>query len=280
MSTLPPGAPGAPNPPGNEPGADAPRWAAPAVPPPWPGAGQEPAPATPPSTPPAWASQAPQGPEPQPQQAPPWAQPQQAPPWTQPQGQPAWGPPAYAPAPPAARFTFDRQKWLPTLAVAAVIAGVVLGGIGLDKVVAAPSVGTVSLGGGATMEAAPGWAQVDTGSSGVTLQKGNVRVFAAAEAYDGSAEALLREVESSIRDEADQVTFGSEQTGSLSGHEAAIVGFEAIISGSAGATLDGEAICLIVGPDGVLIEAIAPVGMLDSAAPDIKAMASSVEVGQ
>jgi hypothetical protein len=265
MSTLPPGAPGAPNPPGNEPGAEAPRWAEPAVPPPWAGTGQQPAPAAPP----AWA----QAPQPQPQ-------PQQAPPWAQAQGQPAWGAPGYAAPAPATRFTFDRQKWLPTLAVAAVIAGVVLGGIGLDKVVAAPSVGTVSLGGGATMEAAPGWMQVDTGDNGVTLQKANVRLFAVATAYDGSAQALLQEVETSIRNEADQVTFGSEQTGTLSGHEAAIVGFEAIISGSAGATLDGEAICLVVAPDGILIEAIAPVGMLDSAAQDIKAMASSVEVGQ
>jgi hypothetical protein len=269
MSTLPPGAPGAPNPGGNEPGAEAPRWAAPAVPPPWAGAGQQPAPAAPASAPPAWAQPA-QSQQPQPQQAT----------WTQPQEQPAWGAPGYAPAAPAAKFTFDRQKWLPTLAVAAVIAGVVLGGIGLDKVVAAPSVGTVALGSGATMEAAPGWAQVDTGDSGVTLQKGNVRLFAVADAYSGSAHALLQEVEAGIRSEADQVTFGSEQTGTVSGHDAAIVGFEAIISGSSGATLDGEAICMIVGPDGVLMEAVAPVGMLDSAASDIKAMAQSVEVGR
>ena len=259
MSTLPPGAPGAPNPAGNEPGgaSETPRWAAPAVPPPWVGAAQ---PASTSATEPAAAP----------------AQAQPAP-----QAQPGWQQPGFAPAA-ASRPAFDRQKWLPTVAVAAVIAGVVLGGIGLDKAIAAPSVGTVQLGSNARMTAAPGWALVETSDTGgVTLQKGNVRIFAIAESYSGTAHAMLLEVEKGLRNEVDQINFGSEQSGKLGGHDAAMVGFEAIVSGSSGSgTVDGEAICMIVGPDGVLVEAVAPLGMLDSAASDIKAMALSVEVGQ
>jgi hypothetical protein len=261
MATLPPGAPGAPNPAGNEPGAspEAPRWAAPAVPPPWAGTGQP--------------TPAPQSPAPAPTPPPGWAQPG-------PQVPPPWAQPGY-PAAPAARPTFDREKWLPTLAVAAVIAAVVLGGIGMDKVVAAPSAGTVQLGSNATMTAPSGWVVVDTGdSSGVTLQKANTRVFAAAGPYQGSAQAMLAEVENGLRNEVDQIAFGTEQTGTLNGHEAAMVGFEAVNSGASGGTLDGEAICIIIGPDGVLLEAVAPVGMLDAAADDIKAMATSIEVRQ
>lgn len=255
MSTLPPGAPGAPNSSGPGGESEIPRWAAPAVPPPWAGTGQT---------------------APAPSQAAPTQAPAAAP---TPAAQPGWATPGYAASAPARSPSFDRRKWLPTAAVAAVIAGVVLGGIGLDKVVAAPSVGTVSLGGHATMTAAPGWSIVEqTDTSGVTLQKANVRVLAIAQEYSGTAREMLAAEQDGLRREADQINFGTEHDTTVAGHETAMIGFTAIVSGSSGGTIEGELICMIVSGDGAEIIAIAPLGMLDSAADDIKAMVSSIEV--
>jgi hypothetical protein len=217
----------------------------------------------------------PEAPQPGQQAAPPpgW-QPQPA--WPQ-QPQAQWQPYAYPP--PAPRRSFDRGRWLPTVAVAAVIAATVLGGIGLDKAVAAPSAGTLAIGANATITAAPGWTQIQT-DQGVGLQKAEVKLFVAADVYGGSASDLLAEVVNGLKKDVDQITFGTEKDGRLAGHDAAMIGFEAINSGSSGSTVDGEAICMIAGPDGIVMEAVAPMGYLDTAADDIKFMASSVEVGQ
>jgi len=219
--------------------------------------------------------------------APGWAQPAPAPqPYGQPAPQPGYGQPVWAPAgaaPAVARKPmFDRQKWMPTVVVAALIAGVVLGGIGLDKVIAAPSAGVVNIGGSVTITAAPGWVRVDKGdgSSGVVLQKANVRLAVAAETYDGSAKALLADTEKSLTSETAQITFGDEQDGQLSGHEVSMAGFEAIDSGSSGATLDGEVICLIAGSNGVVFVVAGAQGSFGNVADDIKAMVSSVEAGK
>ena len=257
MSTLPPGASGAPNQQGPE--GERPRWAAPAVPPPWAGQPAAPAPDAP-QPPPAW-TQAPQPPAG-------WA------------GQPPQGWPAQPVAP--ARPSFDRQKWLPTVAAAAIIAGVVLGGIGLDKVVAAPSLGTLDLGSGATMQAAPGWVKVDTGStdSSITLQKGNVRFVVIAQPFAGQAMDIVTQTEKELQGELDQVQFGEIHEATWGGKDTAMVAFEAIVSGSGssgGGTLDGEAIGMVAGSDGVQMLAVAPIGMLEGAVTDIKTMAASVE---
>jgi hypothetical protein len=254
MSTLPPGAPGAPQSQGQGPAGDTPRWAAPAVPPPW--AGQ-----TPPAADVASAPAPPaQG----------WA----PVPGAVPQG---W------PQPVAPRTSFNRQKWLPTVAVAAVIAGVVLGGIGLDRAIAAPSAGTLELGNGATLTAAPGWAKVESGdSSGVTLQKGNTRFVVVAVPFQGSAHEIVIATEKELNSELDSIQFGEVTDTTWSGHDTSVVGFSAVVSGSGGSgggTLDGVVIGMIVKSDGIQMLAVAPVGMLDSsAADDIKAMAASIEV--
>ena len=282
MSTLPPNAP---QPGDNEPddSAAVPSWAVPAVPPPWAGVPQAtpdgPAPS---AQPPIEAAPVRPAQTPAPG-APAWAQPAAAP---QQYGQPGYGQPVWAPASVAPavahKAMFDRQKWLPTVVVAVLIAAVVLGGIGLDKVIAAPSAGIVNIGGSVTITAAPGWVRVDKSdsSSGVVLQKANVRLVVAAETYDGSAKSLLKETETSLTSETAQITFGDEQDGQLSGHEVSMAGFEAIDSGSSGGTLDGEVICLIAGSNGVVLVVAGAQGSFGNVADDIKAMVSSVEVGQ
>jgi hypothetical protein len=264
----------------------APAWAQPA-----------PAPAPTPTTPPAWAqpAPAPQYGQPgygQPQYGQPqYGQPQYgqaaAPQYAQPGypqagfPQPGWVGPAAAPVV-ATRPAFDRKKWLPTISVAVVIAATVLGGIGLDKVIAAPSAGKVNVGGTVTITAAPGWVEVDTGggsSSGVVLQRANVRMVTVAQLTSSSAKELLASTEQELSGELKQIAFGDEQDGQISGHEVSMVGFEAMDSGAAG-TMDGEVICMIDAGNGVVFLVVAPQGGLGQYSDDVKTMVSSVEVGQ
>ncbi len=184
----------------------------------------------------------------------------------------------YASTPRAPGWLADRAGLRPTIAVAVAILAVVLGGIGLDRVVPEPSVGRVSIGAGASIEGAPGWQRVDTGSStGLLLQRADVRLLAQAQPFSGQAKELLRTVEQSLQSEIAQISFGREQASQIGAYKTATVTFVAV-DPSSGGTMEGELICLIAGPDGVLFEAAAPQGNLDSVAGDVTAMAASVRV--
>ena len=301
MSSLPPDASNAPQPADSEPDESAavPRWAG-AQPPtaqsPVAPAPVQPAQAPAPAGPPAWAQPAA---APQQYGQPGYGQPGYGQSSAAPQqygqpgyGQPGYGQPGYGQpgwaqagvAPAVARKPLvDRQKWLPTVVVAAIIAGVVLGGIGLDDVIAAPSAGTVNVGGSVTIVAAPGWVRVDTSDNGgpVELQKADVQLTVAAEPYSGTASAALQDAEQSLSSDEAQISFGDEQDGIMSGHEAAMVGFEAIVSGSSGSgTVDGELICLMDAGNAVEFVVATAQGNLADDVDDLKAMISSVEVGQ
>jgi hypothetical protein len=202
-------------------------------------------------------------------------------------GQPPVAGYAFAPMAPsvARRPLFDRQKWLPTIAVAGIIAGVVLGGLGLDKVIAAPSAGTVEIGQSVTITAAPGWVKTETSGTGdgdgVALQKSDATLSATAVLYDGSPSGALSEVEAELQQDAADISFGAEHDSALGGHDAATVTFSAIVSGPSGSgTIDGEVVCLVVDGRAIVFEVIAPQGDLDPVADDVLTMVSSVEVGQ
>jgi hypothetical protein len=302
-----------------------PRWAVPAVPPPWatPDPAAAPTPAAPAATPAASAPATEPEPEPEPAPAPaatpaasapaapateplPAPEPAPVPSWavqpvtapqvpiTQPPyGQPGYGQPAQAgpsvqpawavaaPAPLPRKPLFSRQKWLPTVAVAGIMAGVVLGGIGLDQVIPSPSAGTVSVGSSVTIVGAPGWVRADDGTGPVILQKGNARIVVEAEPYSGTASAALASVEDTISRDVVQASFGAEQDGTIGGREVAMSTFGALVAGDSGSgTIDGELICMIAGDNVVIFEAVTPQGGLGDVRNDVKAMASSVEVGQ
>ena len=286
MSSLPPDASNAPQPADSEPDDSAalPRWAVPAVPPPWAGTGQAAPGGQPPAEQPPVETAAVQPVQASAPAGPPaWAQPGAPQQFGQPgYGQPAWTPAGLAPTV-ARKPLFDRQKWLPTVVVAAVIAGVVLGGIGLDKVIAAPSAGTVNVGDSVTITAAPGWNRVDTSDSGggVELQKANVQLTIAAMPYSGTAGAALLDAEQSLTSDTAQISFGDEQDGTMSGHVTAMAGFEAIVSGSSGSgTFDGELICVLDGNEVVEFVVATSQGDLSGVVDDLKAMIASLEVGQ
>jgi hypothetical protein len=325
MSSLPPDASTAPQP-GEDDGEpddspEVPRWAVPAVPPPWAGTGQPasaPSSVEPSAQAPVGAAPVEQAPAAQPQFGQPgygqpgYGQPAYGQPaYGQPAygqpgygqpgygqpgyGQPAYGQPGYgqppfvgyavAPvmAPAVARKPlFDRQKWLPTVAVACIVAGVVLGGLGLDQAIAAPSAGTVDIGQSVTIIAAPGWVKTETSGSGggVALQKSDAILTATAVSYDGSPSKALSEVEATLSQDAAQISFGTEDDGIIGGHDAAMVGFSAIVSSSGSGTIDGEVICLAINGGVVVFEVVAPQGDLDPVADDIVTMVKSVEVGR
>jgi hypothetical protein len=199
----------------------------------------------------------------------------------------AWNPiPSAAPAPMARTFPFNRARWLPTFVVAAIIAGVTLGGIGLDKVVAAPSAGTVSIGGSVTITAASGWVLVtpkgDT-SGGIQLQKGNavLTVQVVSTSYTGTSSAMVSDAERSLGGASAQISYGDVHHGSISGNDTSSVTFEATMtSGQQSGIVDGELVCMVVETNETIIVAAAPQGHLQPVIDDVSAMLKSVRVGQ
>jgi hypothetical protein len=194
--------------------------------------------------------------------------------------------PAVAPAVAARAPMFSRDRWLPTVVVAAILAVVTLGGIGLDKVIAAPSAGTVAVGGSVTITAASGWVLIspagDT-SQGIQLQKGNAVLTAQliSSSYRGTSAAMVSDAEQSLGGNSAQVSYGDAHHGAISGHDTTYVTFEAAMtSGTQSGIVDGELVCMVVGSNEVILVAAAPQGDLEPAIDDVSAMLKSVRAGQ
>jgi len=191
---------------------------------------------------------------------------------------------AFAPAPRAAGI--NRARLLPSAIVAAIIAGVVLGGTGLDTVIAAPSAGTVAVGGSVTITAAPGWVLVSTPgdtSNGIELQKANAVLVAqvVSTGYSGTSGSFLPQQEQALSGQSAQISFGDAHQASIGGHDTTYVAFEeTMASGGRTGVLDGELVCMVVGNNAVVIVVGAPQGGLDSVVDDVSAMLKSVGAGQ
>lgn len=201
-------------------------------------------------------------------------------------GPPGWYAPIAAATAPAPRASMiDRARLLPTAAVAVIIAVVVLGGIGLDAAIAAPSAGTVAIGDSATITAAPGWVLIspagDT-SNGVQLQKANATLTAqvASTDYTGDSASMLPGAEQSLGNSA-QISYGDAHRSTVGGNDTTYVAFEAVIS-SAGQSgiVDGELVCMVVAGDGVVVVVAAPQGYLDPVIDDVSTMLKSVRIGR
>ena len=233
--------------------------------------------------PPPWAG--PQGGPTAPTSAPPpgWYAPVAPPPGTPP---PSWYPPtAAAPVPATRAFRFDRARWLPTFLVAAIVAGVVLGGIGIDAAMAAPSAGTVAIGGSASMTAAPGWVLVSTAgdtTQGIELQKANAILTAqvVSSSYSGDSASIVAEAKQSLGGDSAQISYGDTHHTTIGGNDTSYVVFEAVLSGQQSGVIDGELVCMVVQTDEIVIVAAAPQGRFDQVVDDVSAMLKSVRVGQ
>jgi hypothetical protein len=202
--------------------------------------------------------------------------------WYAPAAAPASATPAATPASAARPSLFARARWLPTLAVAAIIAAVTLGGIGLDQVIASPSAGTVAVGGSVIITAASGWVLTspagDT-SQGIQLQKGNAVLTAQviSSSYHGTSAAMVSEAEQSLGGSSAQVSYGNAHQGAISGNDTTYVTFEAAMtSGTQSGIVDGELVCMVVGTNEIILVATAPQGHLEPAIDDVSAMLKSV----
>jgi hypothetical protein len=184
------------------------------------------------------------------------------------------------------RGLFSRARWLPTLTVAAIIAAVTLGGIGLDTVIAAPSAGTVAIGGSVTITAAPGWVLVskpgDT-SGGIQLQKANAILTAQviSTSFTGGSASMLPDAEKSIGNDTAQISYGDPHQGTFGGNDSTYVSFEATVaSGNQTGIVDGELVCMVVQSNETIVVVAAPQGHLDPVIDDVSAMLKSLRSGR
>jgi len=188
--------------------------------------------------------------------------------------------------PPGTTARFDRARLWPTVAVAAVIAAVVLGGVGLDHALAAPSAGTLVIGGSVTVVAAPGWV-VDPAADGTTpgIQLRNADAVLTAQvmdqSYSGGSGSIIDEAEKELNVATAQISFGDVHEGPTNGHDTSYVSFQATVTtaGRSG-VVDGEVIATILGGNAVVFELAAPQGRLGSAVDDVSTMLESLRVGR
>jgi hypothetical protein len=170
--------------------------------------------------------------------------------------------------------------------VAFIIAAVVLGGLGVDSAIAAPSAGTVVVGGPVTLTAASGWVEVaadDASFTGVELRKANAILTAevAGSDYAGDSASLLQTQKESLDGEVAQASYGDFQTTSINGHATSFVVFEATVtSGGQSGVIDGELVCMVVDGNAVVVLVAAGQGHLDPVIDDVTAMLDSVSVGR
>ena len=206
--------------------------------------------------------------------------------WPSPAG---YHPAGYYPAPwmlPQRRRGVDAAHLLGTVAVVAIIAVVVLGGIVVNASLVAPSAGTLDLG-GVSITAASGWVLVpaDSDATGQILQKGDARLeaFIAAQGSDLASGTLLDAEIGSIQDDSDtaSASFGAIQQTDTNGYATSDVTFSAMIRTDVGSgTVDGEIYAVVLGDDGVVVEAAAPQGDLGYATGDIATMVRSLRLDQ
>jgi hypothetical protein len=198
---------------------------------------------------------------------------------------PGWPAPVASPPSTVRTFPFDRGRWLPTLLVAAVISTVVLGGIGIDAAVAAPSAGTVAIGGSASISAGPGWILVspvgDT-SQGIELQKANAILTAqvVSSSYNGDSASMVSDAKQAVGGDSAQVSYGDAHHTTIGGNDTTYLQFEAVLSGQHPGVIDGELVCMVVQTDEIVIVAAAPQGHFDPIVDDVSAMLQSVRVGK
>lgn len=180
----------------------------------------------------------------------------------------------------------DRAAWGWTVALVALILGVVLGGSLLDRSVPSPSIGEVLVGPGVTVVAAPGWfepagGEAD-GSQPTILQNGDVSLAIVAEPAAGARPRdLLEAIERAWRGDSavSQVAFRAVADRGVAGLDGATVGYEAWLS-SSGVPIDGEVV-VAVGDIGtaVVFNCYAPQGDLGGALGDLELMVGSLRLG-
>ena len=199
---------------------------------------------------------------------------------------PGWHAPA-APAPAPRASMIDRARLLPTVVVAVIVAAVVLGGIGLDTVIAAPSAGTVAVGDSVTMTAAPGWVLVSPAGrhrrrrAAAEGQRHPHRRRSSRRATPATRPRCCPSQEQSLNDQSAQISYGDAHRalGQRSRHHVRRLRGGRLVGRPVGhrrrrAHLHGRR------GNAVVIVVAAPQGDLDPVIDDVSAMLKSVGVGR
>jgi hypothetical protein len=186
--------------------------------------------------------------------------------------------PAPLPAPP-----FRQRRWIPVIALAAVLAAVTSGGYLTSDALGEVRDGAVAVGTSVRVTPFPGWelAGRSTDPDRVRLTSGSTSLDVAAFPFDGTDVDLLgRYVDNILEPEAEQFRVSEEVepvrlASGLTGSRIAYVG----LFGDVQAPIEGE-VTAVVSPtgQGVIFNGWAPAGQLQFEIDEIDAMIERAEI--
>jgi hypothetical protein len=182
------------------------------------------------------------------------------------------------PAPPP-----RERRWIPAIAVGALIVGVVSGGHVASGALGEAHPGAVAVGDAVEVAPQPGWelAERFEDPTGIRLTSGSATLDVAELAFDGTDVELLREfVDDVLAPQAEQIRLseGIESVlfaNGLTGARIAYVG----LFGDVQTPVEGE-ITTVVSPlgTGVVFDAWAPTGQLQMSLDDMHTMIETTEI--
>jgi hypothetical protein len=186
--------------------------------------------------------------------------------------------PVRLPAPP-----LRQRRWIPVLALAAFIAGIVSGGYLTSDALGEAGGDTVAVSSSVTVTALPGWELADRfeDPTGIRLSKGGASLDVASLPFTGGREGLLAAyVENILEPEAEQFRLSESVEGVVldSGQVGARITYVGLF-GDVQAPIEGE-VTAVVTPDGlgVIFDGWAPSGQLPFAIDDIHTMIRRAEI--
>ena len=176
-----------------------------------------------------------------------------------------------------------QRRWIPAIALVALIVGVVSGGHVVSGALGETRVGAVAVGDSVEITPLPAWelAERFEDPTGIRLTSGTASLDVATLPFGGSDVELLREyVDNVLAPQAEQLRLSEEVepvrlANGLTGSRIAYVGlFEGVQT-----PVEGE-ITTVVSPagTGVVFDAWAPTGQLQVALDDLHAMIESAEI--
>ena len=182
------------------------------------------------------------------------------------------------PAPP-----LRERRWIPAIALLALIAGVVSGGHVLSYALGETREGAVAVGDSVQVTPLPGWELADRfeDPTGIRLTSGSASLDVAALAFGGTDVDLLRGyVDDVLSPQAEQLRLSEEiepvpLANGLTGSRIAYIG----VFGDVQTPVEGE-ITTVVSPlgTGVVFDGWAPVGQLQVGLEEFHAMIETAEI--
>jgi hypothetical protein len=176
-----------------------------------------------------------------------------------------------------------ERRWIPSIALVALIVGVVSGGHVLSDALGQTSAGAVAVDDSVEITPPPGWelAERFEDPTGIRLSSGSASLDVAALPFDGTNVDLLREyVDNVLAPQAEQLRLSEEVepvrlANGLTGSRIAYVG----LFGDVQTPVEGE-ITTAVSPlgTGVVFDGWAPTGQLQLVLDDLHAMIETAEI--